>query len=108
MLSKAALIHPCGHADLERLIALWLPSTIAAHPFVAEKYWCQSAALVREIYLPRAQSWACWQGNTMVSFISVLDKQFVGGLFVERRFHGRGVAAALMAHVQQRYRRLSL
>jgi putative acetyltransferase len=108
LLPKAALIRPCGPADVERLMALWLPSTIAAHPFVAEEYWRQSAALVRENYLPRAQSWACWQGNEIVGFISVLDEQFIGALFVERQFHGRGVAAALMTHVQQRYRRLSL
>ncbi|WP_061797962.1 MULTISPECIES: N-acetyltransferase [Serratia] len=102
------MIRPCGPADLERLMALWLPSTIAAHPFVAEDYWRQSAALVRENYLPRAQSWAYCQDGEIVGFISVLDEQFIGALFVDRRFHGRGVAAALMTQVQRRYRRLSL
>ena len=38
----------------------------------------------------------------------MLDEQFIGALFVERAFHGRGVAQALMTHVQQCYRRLSL
>ncbi len=108
VLPKATVIRPCGPEDIDRLMALWLPSTIAAHPFVAEKYWRESAALVRENYLPRAQSWACWHDDEIVGFISVLDEQFIGALFVERAFHGRGVAQALMTHVQQRYRRLSL
>ncbi len=56
------------------------------------KYWRESAALVRENYLPRAQSWACWHDDEIVGFISVLDEQFIGALFVERAFHGRGVA----------------
>ncbi len=108
VLPKATVIRPCGPADIDRLMALWLPSTIAAHPFVAEKYWRESAALVRENYLPRAQSWACWHENEIVGFISVLDEQFIGALFVDRAYHGRSVARALMTHVQQRYRRLSL
>jgi putative acetyltransferase len=78
------VIRPCGPEDIERLMALWLPSTIAAHPFVAEKYWHESAALVRENYLPRAQSWACWHNDEIVGFISVLDEQFIGALFVDR------------------------
>ena len=87
VLPKATVIRPCGPADIDRLMALWLPSTIAAHPFVAEKYWRESAALVRENYLPRAQSWACWHENEIVGFISVLDEQFIGALFVDRAYH---------------------
>lgn len=108
LLPKAAVIRPCLPADLPRLMALWLPSTIAAHPFVKESYWLESATLVRENYLPRAHSWAYWHGEEIVGFISVLDQRFIGALFVEQAFHGRGVAQALMAYVQQRYPRLSL
>ncbi|NLU17049.1 N-acetyltransferase [Serratia liquefaciens] len=102
------MIRPCQPADMARLMALWLPSTIAAHPFVKESYWQESATLVRENYLPRAQSWAYWHQGEIVGFISVLDQRFIGALFVEQAFHGHGVGQALMAHVQQRYPQLSL
>nr|WP_232807817.1 N-acetyltransferase [Serratia liquefaciens] len=108
LLPKAAVIRPCHPADMERLMALWLPSTIAAHPFVKESYWQESATLVRENYLPRAQSWAYWHQGEIVGFISVLEQRFIGALFVEQAFHGHGVGQALMAHVQQRYPQLSL
>ncbi|MBI6182725.1 MAG: N-acetyltransferase [Serratia proteamaculans] len=108
LLPKAIAIRPCQPVDLPRLMALWLPSTIAAHPFVKESYWLESATLVRENYLPRAHSWAYWHQGEIVGFISVLDQRFIGALFVDQAFHGRGVGQALMAHVQQRYPRLSL
>lgn len=102
------MIRPCRPADMPRLMALWLPSTIAAHPFVEESYWRESAVLVRDSYLPRAQSWAYCHAGVIVGFISVLDERFIGALFVEQAFHGHGVGQALMTHVQQRYPRLSL
>lgn len=94
--------------DLEILMALWLESTTRAHPFVVAEYWLQSARLVRESYLPRARTWVYLHDGQIVGFISVLDERFIGALFVEHRFHGQGVGAALMAYVQQCHRWLSL
>ena len=34
------------------LLELWLESTIHAHPFIAESYWHDSLAIVRDVYLP--------------------------------------------------------
>lgn len=89
-------------------MSLWLTSTTFAHPFVAADYWQQSLPLVRDSYLPRAQTWVYQQANRIVGFISVLDDRYIGALFVEQRCYGSGVGHALMAHVQQRYRWLSL
>lgn len=102
------MIRAASPADLEPLMALWLESTTYAHPFIKTDYWQQSAPLVRESYLPRAKTWVYWLEGQIVGFISVLDERFIGALFVERRFHGKGVGAALMAYVQQRYCWLSL
>ncbi len=89
-------------------MALWLESTTRAHPFVKADYWRQSAQLVRESYLPRANTWVYLHHGQIVGFISVLDERFIGALFVEHRFHGKGVGAALMAYVQQHHSWLSL
>ena len=39
------------------LLALWLDSTIHAHPFISESYWRDSVAVVRDVYLPAASTW---------------------------------------------------
>ena len=44
------------------LLELWLESTIHAHPFIAESYWHDSLAIVRDVYLPSAQTWV-WRAE---------------------------------------------
>ena len=57
--------------DTAPLLALWLDSTIHAHPFISESYWRDSVAVVRmSIFPPPARVWeqdgelkalsACW------------------------------------------------
>ncbi len=42
--------------DTAPLLALWLDSTIHAHPFISESYWRDSVAVVRDVYLPAAST----------------------------------------------------
>ncbi|CFQ95745.1 acetyltransferase [Yersinia frederiksenii] len=112
------MIRTARPEDLEAIMPLWLTSTIATHPFIAEQYWHESAPLVRNTYLPAALTWVyCQQeeppavtpvGNTIVGFISILEEQLVGALFVEPSFHGKGVGKLLMDHAQQHYKALTL
>lgn len=43
--------------DLAPILALWMDSTIYAHPFIEERYWRESEPIVRDVYLPAAQTW---------------------------------------------------
>ncbi|EKN3569763.1 N-acetyltransferase [Yersinia enterocolitica] len=100
--------------DIDAVMQLWLTSTIAAHPFIAEQYWHESAPLVRNTYLPAARTWVYLHSKTIgdenpiAGFISILEEQLVGALFVAQPFHGQGIGKALMEHVQQHYRALTL
>lgn len=95
----------CG--DMPTLLALWLESTIAAHPFIAPAYWQESLPCVRDIYLPNALTWV-QDDDGIQGFISVLEQQFVGALFVRPAAQRQGTGRALMRSVQQRYPALSL
>ncbi|MGM3175176.1 MULTISPECIES: N-acetyltransferase [Dickeya] len=94
--------------DLDTLVPLWLESTTRAHPFIAPGYWQESEELVRNHYLPRAQTWVYETQQGIGGFISVMDQRFIGALFVHHSLYGHGAGAALMAHVQQRFPVLSL
>ncbi|QCR34600.1 N-acetyltransferase [Nissabacter sp. SGAir0207] len=102
------MIRPFRPPDLEPLMALWLESTTAGHPFIDPRYWRESAPLVRSHYLPQAQTWVSECDGRLGGFASVMEQRFLGALFVAPPLFGRGVAAALMAHVQQRFPALSL
>ncbi|MDN0086905.1 N-acetyltransferase [Yersinia nurmii] len=97
------MIRKANTADHNALIELWLPSTIAAHPFVPESYWHESLDLVSNTYIPQASNWIYETPNGPVGFISVLNEQLIGALFIEQNYVGQGIGHALMQHVQARY-----
>ncbi|WP_407731750.1 N-acetyltransferase [Pseudocitrobacter faecalis] len=94
--------------SLDPVLTLWLESTTFAHPFIDEQYWHDSLALVRNVYLPAAQTWVWEENDTLLGFISVMDNQFVGALFVAPQALHRGIGSALLNEVKQRYPMLSL
>ncbi len=95
--------------DTAPLLALWLDSTIHAHPFYQRKL------LARQ----RRGGTGCLSspppapgsGNAMgelKGFVSVLDSRFVGALFVAPDAIRQGIGRALLDEVKQHYAWLSL
>ena len=102
------MIRKWGAESLDPLLTLWLESTTFAHPFIDAQYWHDSLGLVRNAYLPAAETWVWEEKNTLLGFVSVMDNQFVGALFVAPKALHRGIGSALLNHVKQRYPELSL
>lgn len=101
------MIRAARSDDLPALLELWLVSTTQAHPFIDENYWLESLGLVREVYLPGAQTWV-WEDNGLKGFISVMDARFIGALFVAPDALSQGIGKALIRHVMARFPDLSL
>ncbi|MES4615072.1 MAG: N-acetyltransferase [Ewingella sp.] len=90
--------------DTQAIMLLWLKSTLAAHPFIEESYWFESAAMVREEFLPKAITWvSCDAAGEIEGFISVLNKQFIGALFIKESLYGQGVAQQLMQQAKANF-----
>ncbi|MEH2922147.1 N-acetyltransferase [Samsonia erythrinae] len=102
------MIRPYRSRDLAPLMHLWLKSTILAHPFIREDYWRESEAEVRDVYIPRSQTWVYEEQKRLIGFISVLEKRFIGALFVEQAYYGKQIGKALIQHVQVQFPLLSL
>ncbi len=104
------IVRESDASDLDELILLWLRSTIAAHPFIAQSYWYESAAMVRDTFLAQAMTWVVCnpESGEINGFISVINDQFIGALFVKDTFHGCGVAQQLMARAKAEYPKLLL
>ena len=102
------MIREFHSADMTPLLALWLESTIYAHPFIAERYWHESEAVVRDVYLPAARTWVWEEDEALKGFVSVMDGRFLGALFVAPNALRSGIGKALVQHVQQCFDVLSL
>ena len=78
------------------LLSLWLESTTEAHPFIDASYWQANEAVVRDEYLPAAETWVWEENGTLCGFISVMQFQFVGALFIAGVIPGVIMALLMM------------
>ena len=102
------MIRPFADGDMQALLALWLDSTIRAHPFIRTEYWLESLPLVRDEYLPQSRSWVDERDGVLTGFLSVMMEQFVGAVFVAPGYSRQGIGSALMARAKRHYPALSL
>lgn len=94
--------------QFDPLLGLWLESTTYAHPFIDVRYWQESLSIVRDTYLPSAETWVWEDEKRLQGFVSVIDARFVGALFVAPEAIHHGIGRALLNVVKQHYCDLSL
>lgn len=89
--------------DLEQIMPLWLETTIAAHTFIDEDYWRQAQPLVEHQYIPDSDTFVYEQNQEILGFISILNNNLIGALFVKQGRQKTGIGKALMKYVQSCY-----
>ncbi|MGU9866034.1 MULTISPECIES: N-acetyltransferase [Kluyvera] len=94
--------------QFDPLLELWLESTTYAHPFIAAQYWQESLPIVRDTYLPAAETWIFEDEQRLQGFVSVIEARFVGALFVAPTLLHHGIGSALLSVVKQHFSELSL
>lgn len=92
--------------DIESVMKIWLETNIQAHWFVAENYWRENFDMVQQA-LPQADVWV-YDENGVKGFVGVADDGYIAGFFVERDRQGQGIGSALLNHLKNQYRKLSL
>lgn len=94
--------------EINKVMEIWKESTIKAHSFISKEYWLKSYAVVKEKYLPLAVTYVYLEGNEVKGFISIVDGEFIGALFVDVNCQGKGIGRKLIEHVKQISDRLTL
>ncbi|GAB2203422.1 GNAT family N-acetyltransferase [Roseibium sp.] len=91
------MIRPYVSQDAERIIHIWRKASEFAHPFLSDNFHDMAATAIRDIYLPKAETYVTEINGVAVGFISLLDN-YIGGLFLDPQYHGRGLGRALVGH----------
>lgn len=94
--------------EINQVMSIWLEATIKAHHFIPTTYWQKSYHLVKETYLPQSDTYVYIENNEIVAFISIIDEDFIGAIFVSSRQHRKGIGGKLIEYCQSRYGNLSL
>ncbi len=94
--------------EIDRVMNLWLESTIKGHPFISKAYWQKNYALIRDVYIPKSDTFVYTENGELLGFISILDKSYIGALFVAVSHQGKGTGRKLLEYAYQTYGNLTL
>ncbi|MFW8596256.1 GNAT family N-acetyltransferase [Cribrihabitans neustonicus] len=101
------MIRPYTPSDEERVLHIWRSASAQAHPFLSAEQTAQAETMIRETFLPMAETWLACPGGTPAGFIALIGEE-AGGLFVLPGFQGLGLGRALLDHALTRRSRLEL
>ncbi len=91
------MIRPYVSRDADRILRIWRKASEYAHPFLGDDFHDMAATAIRDVYLPKAETYVAEIEGSPVGFISLLDT-YIGGLFLDPAFHRRGLGTALVDH----------
>lgn len=83
--------------DMSAVVALWCQASIISHDFIPAQYWREACSLMREVYLPQANTVVMVEQDEIIGFVSSIEHQ-IAALFVASEHQGKGVGSALLAH----------
>lgn len=102
------MIRSFSSKDTDSVMEVWLAATLDAHNFIDEGYWFEKFSKVRDVYLENSETFVFEFGDEVLGFVSVIEKNFIGALFVSPKFQGNKIGSKLLAFVIEKYPRLSL
>lgn len=102
------MIRKIEDKDINKIMDIWLTSTIDAHKFIAKEYWQNNYNTVKDVYIPMAQTFVYEDEQGIKGFISIINNEFIGALFVDTAYQGSGIGKQLINYAVKKYKKLNL
>lgn len=93
------MLRPYIPADEDDVIRVWLAATIPGQSFLPEEHWRSLEPMIREKFMPIADTFVVEEDGELVAFMSLLDN-LIGGLFTDPAHQGRGHGRTLVEHAR--------
>ncbi|MGL5066812.1 MAG: N-acetyltransferase [Sarcina sp.] len=95
------MIRKLEDKDIDKIMEIWLETSIIAHDFISKDYWVDNYDVVKNGYLPICETYVYEEDNNIKGFISLLKGYFIGGIFIDSNQRGKGIGTKLMNFVKQ-------
>jgi len=102
------MIRNLNSADIDNVMDIWIKSTIKAHDFISKEYWENNYDTVKNVYIPMSDTFVYEDEEGIKGFISIVNNEFIGALFVDIDFQGNGIGKKLINYVMNKYKELKL
>jgi len=102
------MIRKATARDYAKLADLWLAASLEAHHFIAAAYWHDMQKSVLRDYFPNSETYVFEDRRQLKGFISLMENNYIGALFVSPAYQGRQIGKKLLAYVRRRRSHLNL
>ncbi|WP_419741553.1 N-acetyltransferase [Paraclostridium dentum] len=102
------MIRKLTNIDTDKIMDIWLESTVRAHNFISRGYWENNYKVVKDVYMPIADTFVYEEDGEIRGFISIINNEFIGALFVDVKFQGMGIGSKLIDYSIEKYKKLTL
>ena len=102
------MIRKFKEEDTVKVMTIWTKGNFEAHSFIDKDYWLLNFNKVKDEYLKKAETYVYVDNDEIKGFISLLDKNYIGALFVRKEYRRQGIGRKLINFVKDKYDRLEL
>ena len=96
------MIRKFREEDLTKVMTIWTKGNFEAHPFIDKDYWLLNYNKVKDEYLKKAETYVCTENDEVKGFISILNNEYIGALFVKKEYQRQGIGRKLINFVKEK------
>ena len=89
--------------ETKEVMDIWLESVVNGHTFISEEYWKNEFNTVKKEYLPMSKTYVDEENEKIKGFISMINEEFIGALFVGVEYQNQGVGHLLLEYIKEKH-----
>ncbi len=94
--------------DTTKVMTIWTKGNFKAHSFIDRDYWIGNYNRVKDEYLLKSKTYVYVENDEIHGFISLLNDNYIGALFVSDKSKRRGIGRKLINFCKENNKRLTL
>ena len=96
------MIRKFREEDTTKVMTIWTKGNFEAHSFIDKDYWLLNYNRVKDEYLKKSETYVYETEGEIKGFISILNNQYIGALFVKKEYQRKGIGRKLINFVKEK------